>query len=95
LHSTKSPRLAGKQNRCTLQTGRGMEQTNINAVVSGNKDLGNGGELMATSVGVHGFRGMSLGSVAVGGKQYSTIQSTNGDVKIKQGSQEVFKAAAQ
>ncbi len=79
----------------SLQDGRGMEQTNINAVVSGNKDLGNGGELMATSVGVHGFRGMSLGSVVVGGKQYSTIQSANGDVKIKKGSQAVFKAAAQ
>jgi hypothetical protein len=77
----------------SLQDGRGMEQTNINAVVSGDKDLGNGGELLATSVGVHGFRGMSLGSVVVGGQQYSTIQSTNGDVKIKKGSQVVFKAA--
>jgi hypothetical protein len=79
----------------SLQDGRGMEQTNINSVVSGDKDLGNGGELMATSVGVHGFRGMSLGSAVVGGKQYSTIQSTNGDVKIKKGAQVVFKTAAQ
>lgn len=79
----------------SLQDGRGMAQTNINSVVSGDKDLGNGGELMATSVGVHGFRGMSLGSVVVGGKQYSTIQSTNGDVKIKKGAQVVFKTAAQ
>ena len=79
----------------SLQDGRGMQQTSINAVVSGDKDLGNGGELMATSVGVHGFRGMSLGSVVVGGKQYSTIQSTNGDVKIKKGAQVVFKTAAQ
>jgi hypothetical protein len=79
----------------SLQDGRGMEQTNINSVVSGDKDLGNGGELMATSVGVHGFRGMSLGSAVVGGKQYSTIQTTNGDVKIKKGAQVVFKTAAQ
>ncbi len=79
----------------SLQDGRGMQQTSINAVVSGDKDLGNGGELMATSVGVHGFRGMSLGSAVVGGKQYSTIQSTNGDVKIKKGAQVVFKTAAQ
>ena len=79
----------------SLQDGRGMEQTNINSVVSGDKDLGNGGELMASSVGVHGFRGMSLGSAVVGGKQYSTIQSTNGDVKIKKGAQVVFKTAAQ
>jgi hypothetical protein len=69
--------------------------TNINSVVSGDKDLGNGGELMATSVGVRGFRGMSLGSAVVGGKQYSTIQTTNGDVKIKKGAQVVFKTAAQ
>ena len=79
----------------SLQDGRGMQQTSINSVVSGDKDLGNGGELMATSVGVHGFRGMSLGSVVVGGKQYSTIQSTNGEVKIKKGAQVVFKAAEQ
>jgi hypothetical protein len=72
-----------------------MQQTSINSVVSGDKDLGNGGELMATSVGVHGFPGMSLGSAVVGGKQYSTIQSTNGDVKIKKGAQVVFKTAAQ
>ena len=72
-----------------------MEQTNINSVVSGDKVLGNGGELMATSVGVHGFRGMSLGSAVVGGKQYSTIQTTNGDVKIKKGARVVFKTAAQ
>jgi hypothetical protein len=45
----------------SLQDGRGMQQTSINSVVSGDKDLGYGGELMATSVGVHGFPGMSLG----------------------------------
>ena len=79
----------------SLQDGRGMAQTNINSAVSGDKDLGNGGELMATSVGVHGFRGMSLGSSAQGGKQYSVIQSASGEVKIKKGAQVVFKTAEQ
>jgi hypothetical protein len=31
----------------------------------------------------------------VGGKQYSTIQCTSGEVKIKKGAQVVFKAAEQ
>lgn len=77
----------------SLQDGRGMMQTNINAAVAGDKDLGNGGELTANSVGVHGFRGVTLGTALQSGKQYSTIQSSSGDVKIKKGAQIVFKAA--
>lgn len=79
----------------SLQDGRGMAQTNINSAISGDKDLGNGGELTATSVGVRGFQGVSLGSAAQGGKQYSAIQSASGDVKIKKGAQIVFKTAEQ
>ena len=77
----------------TLQDGRGMMQTNIDAAVAGDKDLGNGGELSANSVGVHGFSGVTLGTALQSGKQYSTIQSTSGDLKIKKGAQIVFKAA--
>lgn len=77
----------------SLQDGRGMAQTNINSAVSGDKDLGNGGELLATSVGVHGFRGVTLGTAVEAAKHYSTIQSTSGEVKIKKGAQVVFKAA--
>jgi hypothetical protein len=77
----------------SLQDGRGMMQTNINAAVAGDKDLGNGGELTSNSVGVHGFRGVTLATALQSGKQYSTIQSTSGDLKIKKGAQIVFKAA--
>ena len=80
----------------SLQDGRGMEATNITSVVAGrDRDLGNGGELMANSVGVRGFRGVSLASVVEGGKQYSVIRSSSGDVKIKKGTQVVFNAAEQ
>ena len=78
----------------SLQDGRGMAATNINSAVAGqDRDLGNGGELMATSVGVHGFRGMGLASAVQGGKQYAVIRCASGDVKIKKGTQVVFKAA--
>jgi hypothetical protein len=79
----------------SLQDGRGMAQTNINSAVGGNKDLGNGGELMATSVGVYNMQGVTLGSAASNGKQYSFIQSATGEVKLKKGAQVVFKAAEQ
>jgi hypothetical protein len=82
-------------NTDSLQDGRGMAQTNINSAVGGNKDLGNGGELLATSVGVYGMQGVTLGSAATGGKRYSFIQSATGDVKIKKGAQVVFKPAEQ
>ena len=78
----------------SLQDGRGMAQTNINSAVGGDKDLSSG-ELMATSVGVHGIRGMTLGSSVQAGKQYSVIQCTSGDVKLKKGTQIVFKAPEQ
>ena len=80
----------------SLQDGRGMEATNITSVVAGrDRDLGNGGELMASSVGVRGFRAVSLASVVDGGKQYSVIRSSSGDVKINKGTQVVFNAAEQ
>jgi hypothetical protein len=78
----------------SLQDGRGMAQTNINSAVGGDKDLSSG-ELMATSVGVHGIRGMTLGASVQAGKQYSVIQCTSGDVKLKKGTQVVFKAPEQ
>ena len=78
----------------SLQDGRGMAQTNINSAVGGDKDLSSG-ELMATSVGVRGFRGMTLGTSVQAGKQYSVIQCTSGDVKLKKGAQVVFKAPEQ
>jgi len=78
----------------SLQDGRGMAQTNINSAVGGDKDLSSG-ELMATSVGVHGIRGMTLGSSVQAGKQYSVIQCTSGDVKLKKGTQIVFQAPEQ
>jgi hypothetical protein len=78
----------------TLQDGRGMAQTNINSAVGGDKDLSSG-ELMSTSVGVHGIRGVNLGSSVQAGKQYSVIQCTSGDVKLKKGTQVVFKAPEQ
>jgi hypothetical protein len=78
----------------SLQDGRGMAQTNINSAVGGDRDLSSG-ELMATSVGVRGFRGMTLGTSVQAGKQYSVIQCTSGDVKLKKGAQVVFKAPEQ
>jgi hypothetical protein len=78
----------------SLQDGRGMAQTNINSAVGGDRDLSSG-ELMATSVGVRGFRGMTLGTSVQAGKQYSVIQCTSGDVKLKKGAQIVFKAPEQ
>jgi hypothetical protein len=80
----------------SLQDGRGMAATNINSAVAGeDRDLGNGGELTATSVGVQGFRGVSLASAVQGAKQFTVIRSTSGDLKIKKGTQVVFKAAEQ
>jgi hypothetical protein len=80
----------------SLQDGRGMAATNINSAVAGeNRNLGNGGELMATSMGVYGIRGMSLASTVQNQKQYSAIQSGVGDVKLKKGTQLVFKAPEQ
>jgi len=80
----------------SLQDGRGMAATNINSAVAGeNRNLGSGGELMATSVGVYGMRGMSLASSVHDQKQYSAVQSNIGDVKLKKGAQLVFKAPEQ
>jgi hypothetical protein len=80
----------------SLQDGRGMAATNINSAVAGeNRNLGNGGELMATSVGVYGIRGMSLASTVESQKQYSAVKSAVSDVKLKKGTQLVFKAPEQ
>jgi len=80
----------------SLQDGRGMAATNINSAVGGeNRNLGNGGELMATSVGVYGVRGMSLASSVENQKQYSAVQSAVNDVKLKKGTQLVFKVPEQ
>jgi hypothetical protein len=80
----------------SLQDGRGMAATNINSAVAGeNRNLGSGGELMATSVGVYGMRGMSLASSVHDQRQYSAVQSNIGDVKLKKGAQLVFKAPEQ
>jgi hypothetical protein len=80
----------------SLQDGRGMAQSNINAAVSGqDKDLGNGGELMATSTGVHGYSGVGLGSGNADGKQLSVFGSNAGAIKIKKGAQLVFKVPEQ
>ena len=80
----------------SLQDGRGMAATNINsAVAADNRNLGNGGELMATSVGVYGIRGMSLASTVESQKQYSIVKSGVSDVKLKKGTQLVFKAPEQ
>ncbi len=80
----------------SLQDGRGMAATNINSAVAGeNRNLGNGGELMATSVGVYGIRGMSLASSVENQKHYSAVQSAVGDVKLKKGTQLVFNATEQ
>jgi hypothetical protein len=80
----------------SLQDGRGMAATNINSAVAGeNRNLGNGGEIMASSVGVYGIRGMSLASSTQDQKQYSAVQSAVADVKLKKGTQLVFKAPEQ
>ena len=80
----------------SLQDGRGMAATNISsAVADSDKCVGSGGELMATSVGVYGMRGMSLASSVHDQKQYSAVQSNIGDVKLKKGAQLVFKAPDQ
>jgi hypothetical protein len=80
----------------SLQDGRGMAATNINSAVAGdNRNLGNGGELIATSVGVYGIRGMSLASTVESQKQYSVVKSGVSDVKLKKGTQLVFKAPEQ
>lgn len=80
----------------TLQDGRGMAQTNINVAVAGqNKNLGNGGELLATSTGVIGIPGMNLGTTSSSGKQLSVIGTGNGSIKLKKGTQLVFKAPEQ
>jgi len=80
----------------SLQDGRGMAATNISSAVAGSdRSVGNGGELMATSTGVYGIRGMSLASTVQNQKQYSAVQSAVGDVKLKKGTQLVFKAPEQ
>jgi hypothetical protein len=80
----------------SLQDGRGMAATQINSAVAGaDKSVGGGGELMATSVGVYGMRGMSLASSVHNQKQFSAVQSNIGDVKLKKGAQLVFKAPEQ
>jgi len=80
----------------SLQDGRGMAATNISSAVAGtDRSLGSGGELMATSVGVYGMRGVSLASSVHDQNQYSAVQSGVGDVKLKKGAQLVFKAPEQ
>jgi hypothetical protein len=73
-----------------------MAATQINSAVAGaDKSVGGGGELMATSVGVYGMRGVSLTSSVQGQKQYSAVQSGVSDVKLKKGAQMVFKVPEQ
>ena len=80
----------------SLQDGRGMAATNINSAVAGSdRSVGGGGELVATGTGVYGIRGMSLASTVQNQKQYSAIKSAVGDVKLKKGTQLVFKAPEQ
>ncbi len=80
----------------SLQDGRGMAATNISSAVAGaDKSVGSGGELMATSVGVYGIKGMSLASSVHDQKQYSAVKSGLGDVKLKKGTQLVFMASEQ
>jgi hypothetical protein len=80
----------------SLQDGRGMAATQINSAVAGaDKSVGGGGELMATSVGVYGMRGVSVASSVHDQKQYSAVQSNIGDVKLKKGAQLVFKVPEQ
>ena len=74
----------------SLQDGRGMAQSNINAATNGDKDVSNGADLAATSVGVRGIRGVTLASTTDAGKLYSIIKSSNGDLKLKKNSQIVL-----
>jgi hypothetical protein len=80
----------------SLQDGRGMAATNISSAVAGtDRSVGSGGELAANSVGVYGIKGISLASSVESQKQYSAVQSRAGDVKLKKGTQLVFKAPEQ
>ena len=67
-----------------------MVQSNINSVNSGDKDVSNVPDLVATSVGVHGYRGMTLASTTDAGKLYSIIKSATGDLKLKKNTQIVL-----
>jgi hypothetical protein len=80
----------------SLQDGRGMAATNISSAVAGtDRSVGSGGELAANSVGVYGMKGISLASSVENQKLYSAVQSGAGDVKLKKGTQLVFKAPEQ
>ena len=80
----------------SLQDGRGMAATNITSAVSGrNQNLGNGGELLATSTGVIGIQGMTIGSGTDDGKQLAVLGTGSGSIKLKKGTQIVFKAPEQ
>jgi hypothetical protein len=74
----------------SLQDGRGMAQSNINAATNGDKDVSSGADLSAGSVGVHGYRGMMLASTTDAGKLYSIIKSSAGDIKLKKNTQIVL-----
>jgi hypothetical protein len=74
----------------SLQDGRGMAQSNINSATNGDKDVSNGADLSAGSVGVHGYRGLNLASTTDADHLYSIIKSSTGDVKLKKGSQVVL-----
>lgn len=79
----------------SYQDGRGMAQTQINVATAGNKNMGNGGEILATSSGVIGFPGMNIGTASSDGKQLSVIGTGSGTIKLKKDTQIVFKAAEQ
>lgn len=80
----------------SLQDGRGMAATNINSAVSGqNRDLGNGGEILATSTGAIGIPGMNIGSGTDNGKPLAVLGTGSGSIKLKKGTQLVFKAPEQ
>ena len=80
----------------SLQDGRGMAQSNINAAVSAqNKNLGNGGEVLATTTGVVGIDGLNIGSGTSDGKQLVVLGTNSGSIKLKKGTQLVFKAPEQ
>ena len=74
----------------SLQDGRGMAQSNINSATNGDKDVSNAADLSAASVGVHGYRGLTLASTTDAGHLYSIIKSASGDIKLKKGSQIVL-----
>jgi hypothetical protein len=80
----------------SLQDGRGMMQTDINVDTAGGKGIaGNGGEVLATSTGVIGIPGMNIGTASSNGKQLSVIGTGSGSIKLKKGTQLVFKAPEQ